>query len=183
MSQPTRQSEGRFWPRLVVVAVGFGGACRLAQYLIASSLWYDESFVALNFLQKSFRALLGPLDWNEAAPPGFLIAEKIVAAVLGRSELALRLLPMIASLATLVCLAALSGRLCRNGTAWFLAVLSFAAWPTAIGHAGMLKHFSLDELSAAAILMLGIQAFENPKSRFWLLLWGISAALAVWFSF
>jgi hypothetical protein len=183
MSQLTPQSEERLWLRLVLLAMGFGIACRLTQYLIASSLWYDESFVALNFLQKSFRNLLGPLDWDEAAPPGFLIAEKIIAAALGRSELTLRLLPMIASLAALVCFAALSRRLCKNGAAWFLAVLSFAAWPTAIGHAGMLKHFSFDEFSAAAILMLALQAFENPKSRLWMLLWGITAALAVWFSF
>jgi len=90
--------QGRQEPirRFVLLAVLFGLVCRLSQYAANTSIWHDEAYVALNVLQKTFTALLGPLDWNEASPPGFLVVEKLVAAFLGRSEYALRLVPLVA---------------------------------------------------------------------------------------
>ncbi|MBF8261677.1 MAG: hypothetical protein HW376_1206, partial [candidate division NC10 bacterium] len=94
------------WFVLLVVLFGLG--CRLSQYAANTSLWHDEAYVALSILHKSFAGLLGPLDWKEASPPGFLVVEKLVVALLGRSEYALRLVPLVAGLAGMICFAGLA---------------------------------------------------------------------------
>ena len=65
----------------VLLAVLFGLVCRLSQYAANTSLWHDEAYVALSILHKSFVGLLGPLDWKEASPPGFLLLEKLAVAL------------------------------------------------------------------------------------------------------
>ncbi len=179
-----RNTTGQQSVRLLVFAVlAFGVICRLTQYLVDSSLWYDESFVALNVIHKSFGALFGPLDWNEASPPGFLVAEKLIVSIFGISEYALRLLPLIAALAALLLFAPLARRLCGNGPAMLWALILFAAWPVAIGQAGTLKHFSLDILLSIVLFLLALPACESQPNPARLALWGAVGASGVWLSF
>jgi hypothetical protein len=174
MAQPYRQ-------RFVFAVLAFGIICRLTQYLIDSSLWYDESFVALNVVHKSFSAMFGPLDWNEASPPGFLVAEKLLVSILGPSEYSLRLLPLLAGLAALLLFAPLARRVCGDGPAMLWALIMFAAWPTAISQAGTLKHFSLDMLLSVLLFSLALPASETKPGR--LFLWGAVSATGLWLSF
>ena len=58
---------------------------------------------------RSFAGLLRPLDDDQGAPVGFLVLERLVVRLLGPTELALRLVPFLASIATLV----LVYRFCR----------------------------------------------------------------------
>ncbi len=53
--------------RLPWMIIFLGVALRLAQYLANRSLWLDESYIALNIVQRSFSQLLQPLDFNQAA--------------------------------------------------------------------------------------------------------------------
>ena len=80
---------------LIFAAVLFGLLCRLSQYAAHTSLWHDEAFLALNVLNKNFTELLGPLEWYEASPPGFLVVEKLLVSWLGRSEYVFRLVPLL----------------------------------------------------------------------------------------
>lgn len=168
---------------LVFAVLAFGVICRLSSYLVDSSLWYDESFVALNVIHKSFGALFGPLDWNEASPPGFLVAEKLIVSIFGISEYSLRLLPLIAALAALLLFAPLAYRVCGNGPAMLWALILFAAWPVAIGQAGTLKHFSLDILLGIVLFLIALPACETQPNPARLLLWGAVGASGVWLSF
>src|SRR5215831_4593695 len=74
---------------------------RLRQYLINRSLWADEAMLALNIVNRNFAGMFQPLDFNQGAPIGFLLVEKFFNTLLGRNELVLRLLPIIAGLAAL----------------------------------------------------------------------------------
>ncbi|HEV3115082.1 MAG TPA: hypothetical protein VGY99_31745 [Candidatus Binataceae bacterium] len=179
-----RDTTGQQSHNLLVLAVlAFGVICRLTRYLADSSLWYDESFVALNVIHKSFAELFGPLDWNEASPPGFLVAEKLIVSIFGISEYSLRLLPLIAALAALLLFAPLARRLCDNGPAMLWALILFAAWPVAIGQAGTLKHFSLDVLLGIVLFLLALPTCETQPNPARLLLWGAVGASGVWLSF
>ena len=64
---------------LVYVAVVAGAAFRLAQYLANVSLSLDESLLALNIHHRTFSQLFDQLDFNQAAPPGFLAIQKAAA--------------------------------------------------------------------------------------------------------
>jgi hypothetical protein len=75
-----------------------GAALRLWQYAGNASLWLDELALARNIVDEHLGTLLaGRLDYNQVAPPGFLFCEKIAATLLGPSEAALRLFPLLCS--------------------------------------------------------------------------------------
>src|SRR5205085_12273531 len=74
---------------LLVVLVGI--LCRVAQYMANPSLWHDEALVALNVMDRSAGQLLGPLDYAQAAPPLFLLAERGMWVITGNPDFALRL--------------------------------------------------------------------------------------------
>jgi hypothetical protein len=171
------------WPRLVIAAAAFGTLCRLAQWVWNTSLWHDEAFVALNVLGRTFGQLLGPLDWDEAAPPGFLAAEKLAATVLGSSEYALRLLPLLAGLAGLWAFVALARRVSGTGQAALFAALLMAASPKLVVQANEVKHFTLDLLFAVLLTRLALAALEVPGPARALLSWGALGAAGLWLSY
>jgi uncharacterized membrane protein len=168
---------------MVFGAVVFGVICRLSQYTANTSLWHDEAFVALNVLHKSFAELLGPLDWHEAAPPGFLVLEKLAVSTLGRSEYALRLIPFLAGLAGLICFAGMARRISGSGLEVFWAVLLLAASSKLIGQASEAKHFTLDLLWAALLCWSAVRIRHLHAPGRSLLAWGALGAIGLWLSF
>jgi hypothetical protein len=167
----------------VLLAVLFGLVCRLSQYAANTSLWHDEAYVALSILHKSFGGLLGPLDWNEASPPGFLVIEKLVVALLGQSEYALRLVPLVAGLAGMICFAGLARGICGRGIASFWAVVLMAASAKLIVQSNEVKHFTLDLLCAVLLGWLAIRIWHLRSPERALVTWGALGAVGLWLSF
>jgi len=166
-----------------LAAIGFGLVCRVSQYAANTSIWHDEAFVALNVLQKSVAGLLGPLEWSEAAPPGFLVVEKIVTAWLGHSEYAFRLIPLLAGLAGIICFAGFARRVSGGGVAMGWAVLLMAGSEKLIVQANEVKHFTLDVLWAILLGWLAIRTARLRHPGAALLMWGALGAAGLWFSF
>ena len=92
------------WIRLATWAAVFSGLClRVWQYAAGTSLWLDELAVAQNVVTRPIgRLLLSPLAWDQVAPKGFLLAEKLAVALLGANEYALRLFPLACSVVALI---------------------------------------------------------------------------------
>ena len=86
-----------------------GSALRIAPFLIDRSLWLDEAKLALNVLERSPAQLFAPLDYDQAAPVGFLLLEKRAVMAFGEGERALRLVPLIAGLGALWLFALVDG--------------------------------------------------------------------------
>src|SRR3712207_5804038 len=85
-------------PALAAVAAA-GAALRLWQYAADTSLWTDELALAKGILALDLRALFPtPLPYNQVAPRGFLLAQKLVVTALGPSDYALRLFPLACGL-------------------------------------------------------------------------------------
>ena len=167
----------------VLLAVLFGLVCRLSQYAANTSIWHDEAYIALNVLQNTFTGLLGPLDWNEASPPGFLVLEKLAVSSLGRSEYAFRLVPLMAGLAGIICFAGLARRVCGAGVAPFFAVLMMAASAKLIVQSNEVKHFTMDLLLAVLLGWLAIRIWHLRGPGGALLAWGALGAVGPWLSF
>jgi len=166
----------------IATAVGFGIVCRLSQYAADTSVWHDEAFVALNVLQKSIAGLLGPLDWHEASPPGFLILEKLVVTWVGRSEYALRLVPLLAGVAGLIGFAVVARRLCGARAAlWAVALM--ASSDKLIAQANAAKHFTLDVLCAVLLTWLAMRILRKTRPTASFLMWGALGAVCPWVSF
>ena len=166
----------------LVAAVLLGVACRVAQFAAGTSLFHDEAFVALNVRRIAPAALLGPLDWHEPSPPGFLRLEQLAVAAGGESERTLRALPLLAGVAAVLAFAGLAARACIAPWGAALAVLLLAASDKLIADASLVKHFSFDLLAAVALIGLAWRANRSPSAAA-LLLWGAAAALALWLSY
>ena len=62
-------------------------------------MWFDELTSALNIRDKSFYHLATQsLDYNQVAPLGFLLSEKIATIFLGVNDHAYRFFPLIFSI-------------------------------------------------------------------------------------
>jgi hypothetical protein len=88
--------------RVVAILLVLGVGLRLRAYLANRSLWLDESFLALNIVNRSFDELWRPLDYGQAAPLGFLFVERLAVDLLGTSEYALRLFPLLCGIGSVL---------------------------------------------------------------------------------
>lgn len=141
------------------LAIGLG--LRTVWYLSDPSLWHDELYVVYNLLHKSFGELLGPLTFQQAAPPLYLWLEKLVADALGDSTYALRLPAFAASCVALILFAQAAPLLVRRrAVPW--AVLWLALSDALLAHSCEVKPYSFDVLAASALLWLYAQGRDRP---------------------
>ena len=147
--------------RIVAALVLIGVALRAVQYFSGGSLWVDEAALALNLASRSFGELFRPLDLAQVAPWGFLLIEKGLLSVFGRSALGLRLLPFVASLGALILFARLARQTLPGRGAAF-AVGCFALATGLIDYAGQLKQYSTDVAASLTVLVL---AFPLARGR------------------
>ena len=90
------------------VLISLGITVRLVQYLSNRPLWIDEAMLTQNILTRSFRGLFTPLEYEQQAPMGFLLIEKLLVTLFGNAEVVLRAFPFVASVASLVAMATIA---------------------------------------------------------------------------
>jgi hypothetical protein len=169
--------------RLGVLIVLVGVAWRVGRYAACFPLWGDEAFTAMNVVLRDARGLAdAPLEYDQAAPLGFLYAELAAAAALGVSEYALRLIPLLAGVAALVAFWRFAGgSLDRRSALLAAAALAAAFYP--VRHGAEVKPYTLDLLVATGLLALGWRVMRRGRARWsWASLAAV-AAVGVWFSF
>jgi hypothetical protein len=163
------------------VLVGLGCALRILQYTANRSLAIDESYLALNVIEKSPLELLQALDFNQAAPLGLLEAQKLAVTAFGRSEYALRLLPLVASILSLVAFYLVAQRLLPRLAATF-AVAVFALLDPLVYYAATGKQYAFDAAGAVLILAAALMVESGPLRRAELLVLAPFGAVLAWFS-
>lgn len=172
------RDEGALSVVLFVLAV----ALRLWQYLGNASLWLDEAELAQNILHRRLVELVTePLVRDQVAPAGFLAIERLVVVALGGSESALRLIPFLASLASIPLFWRLSVRALEE-PARSVARTVFAFGFALIWYGSEVKQYSTDIMLALAITVVAIELPGRLERNAWplpLLLLGLAAG---WFS-
>ena len=138
-----------------------GLVLRLVRFGLNHPLWRDEAFLVANVIDRDFLGLLLPLDFGQVCPIGFLWLEKGISLLLGCGERSLRLLPTVASVASLVLFRHLAGRLLR-GRALMLAVAILAVGFTPIRYGGEVKPYETDFLLATALIALAVEWLRTP---------------------
>jgi len=172
----------RDWRVLAGIIIGLGILLRVIPYLHNRSLWLDETWLALNILQKPFSQLMGPLDWKQMAPIGFLFIEKTLVLTFGDSEYVLRFFPLLAGIFSLFLFYGVARRILTiRGCA--IALGLFAISEPLIRYSSELKQYSSDVTIALSIYLLGLYCVEK-ESRFVLslFLFSITGAILIWFS-
>jgi hypothetical protein len=169
---------------LVPIALGvLGAALRLWQFATGASLWADEANLALNIVDRRLGRLLGPLDYRQMAPPGWLLLEKAAVTLLGEGEHALRLVPLLGSLATLPLCWHVARRVLLPGVGPPLVLGLVAIGLPFVFFAAQVKPYATDVAVALGLLALALPVQRDGAGRGHLLRLGLAGALAPWLSY
>jgi hypothetical protein len=170
--------------RVVIGLVALGVVLRAAQYLANRSLWLDEAFLAINIVEKPLTALARPLDFNQAAPIGFLVAEHITGVLFGFSEYVLRLFPLLVGIASIPAFAWVARRVVSPAIASF-ALLLFGVADGLIYYASEVKPYAADVATTVGLLALAVVCGRpaRPLSRRDALLLGLAGIALIPWSF
>jgi hypothetical protein len=172
------------WPLAVILTLGL--ACRLRQYVACSSYWYDEAYLLLNVAARSFGDLVGPLDWNQVAPPLFLWALRGLYEALGQAEWVMRLPAALAGALALFLIVPLARR-AVGAPGWLWAVGLCAGSNHALLHGVQVKPYAGDLLATEVILLAAVVYLAPESTRrgrtLALVALLVSALLMPWLSF
>ncbi len=166
------------WLMPGLIAVGL--LLRLVQYLWNLSYFHDEICLLWNIRARSGLQLLGPLDHNQAAPPLFLVLERIVYLHLGESEMAMRLPSFAAACLAIVFFAILVRRMLTPWTA-SVALWLFICSGELLSYSALLKPYELDALLAVMMSLLALDCRNGGEIR-WIVLC-LGSAVCVWLSY
>lgn len=173
----------RPWLVAAGAALLVGTGARLWYYFLNDSLWRDESKLLLNVAQKSFAALLGPLEYQQEAPIPLLLLYRLFYLAGAGGELPLRAISVIASILTLILYFFLVKKVLAERWAALFAIWLLALAPGVILFAAITKPFALDILMATMLLYLAAPALiprDKPPSLAGLT-W--AAAMVPWISY
>jgi hypothetical protein len=166
---------------LTALAVLFGIALRMRQYQFRRSLWTDEAMLTLNIIRRGYVGLTKPLDLLQGAPIGFLWVQRASVDVFGNNELALRLFPLVAGVASVVLFALLVRRLLTPWAA-LVAVLLFATVEPLVYYSSEAKQYSVDVAASLLVVLGALRLLDRPFTLRRMLLFGVFGAGIVLFS-
>ena len=158
-----------------------GIVLRLRQYLTGRSLWADEASLALNIVNRNLAGMFQPLDYDQGAPIGFLLVEKLLHSILGKNELVLRLFPLVVGLSSLWLFYLLSKRV-MSGAGLLTALALFAFNPRLVYYSSEVKQYIVDVAVTIALLLIAAPVWDvsaRKKDFVWLTLAGL---IALWLS-
>jgi len=165
---------------LAVLAVGI--ALRTAQFASNTSLSLDEIALAKGILSFDLPSLLTrQLPFDQIAPRGFLLIQKLAVLTLGPSDYVLRFVPFVCSLAALVAFSRLAQRALPPVGALVATVL-FATAPLFIAFAGIGKQYSIDVCVAVLLSLLAFDLITRPVTARKTWQAAIVGATLPWFS-
>ena len=147
--------------KLLWLVVLLGVVVRVEQYAANRSFWLDESFLALNVIDRSMHRLLtAPLDFNQTAPAGFLFVEKLATEVFDKGEYSLRAFPLVCGIVALVLYARLARRVVGPAAA-VIAVALFAFAGPLVYYSSELKPYAGDVAASIAISLMALEMLDN----------------------
>lgn len=150
------------------------------QFLYNRSLWLDESFIALNILERDYMGLLRPLDFIQVAPILYLQLTKLASCITPFSEYGLRLVPLLCFWASLFLFHKTLRLLFREALLVIFALGLFAFNNHLLYYSSEVKQYMSDVFVSVMMLYLLLRAFRNPAHRFFAL--GVAGILAIWLS-
>jgi hypothetical protein len=171
--------HGTLW---VALLIGIGLLLRGRQYLFNRSLWLDEAYLAVNFLDRDLaQLLLEPLANGQAAPLGFLALTKLLTVVLGPQDWVLRVQPVVFGALTLMAAWALARRTLSHGAAQATFVGLLALSPVLIYYSSEFKQYQNDVLATVGLLWLALR-FDLQRWRRDALGLAVAGTVAIWLS-
>ena len=177
----SRLDKPNLWGSIAISAIIIGAALRLLGCVLQGQFYVDDARLALNIASRSLSDLTRPLDYGQVAPIPFLWLQKWMTQVGGVNENALRVLPLVASIAVLFLVWSVGRRAFGERPAT-VAVCLGALSTFLIGFAAAPKQYSSDALVTLLVVWLVLDVFHASRNdAVWRRL-GIGGAAALWMS-
>jgi 4-amino-4-deoxy-L-arabinose transferase-like glycosyltransferase len=167
--------------KLSLIIICFGILIRVVQYLYNRSLWADEAVLALNIVNRSYLELLQPLDYDQGAPIGFLMVQKLAVQLLGDNEYALRLFPLLCGIASLFLFYKLANQ-CIQKQAVLIALTLFASLHDLVYYSFEVKQYQSDVAMALLSCLLVMHIGRQKLTFIKIIAFSLVGATAIWFS-
>lgn len=166
--------------QLAWLLVAVGVALRVVVWGQGRSVYLDEVALLRNFLERDYAGLFRPLAYYQYAPPLFSGLLKATVAGLGTSELAIRLVPLLAGCAMLALF-------CQLALRWLppwwaaLGVGTVAFSSLYLDYATICKQYSTDSLVAVGLVLLADRQLRRSSLTLAAALgWAALGAVLVW---
>jgi len=167
------------WALLVV-----GVVLRLRAYVFGRSLWLDEAMLGLNITARPFGRLLEPMEFNQAAPIGFLFVQRAAVNLFGGSEYSLRFFPLFCGIASLFLFWKVAESVLAPRTS-VIALGLFALADRLVYYSAEAKQYSAD-VAICVLVWWVVTRVEGPGGaphprRWWVP--AVVGAVAIWLSY
>jgi len=157
---------------------------RLQVYVHNRSFFIDEANLARNIIEKPIDGYFSSLNYEQYAPPLFLVETKLMTALFGKRDYIFRIIPLLSGIGTLILLFLIL----RNwvpessiGLCYSLALICFST--LFIRYHTEFKQYSSDALVALLLLYLAWKEKDTQRfDKYQLLLWLIWGAVGLWYS-
>jgi len=154
-----------------------GIAARSVRYLLHFPLWEDESFLCVSLMRRSYRELMGALDYHQAAPVPYLWLQKAVTDLAGFNEWTLRLVAYATGIASVFLFRRVALRLLDDWSRVAAFGVFAVAYP-GIRYAAEAKPYGLD-LFVSLVVVTCLVEWLAKRQRRWLWLLAIASPMAL----
>jgi hypothetical protein len=145
-------------------------------------LWFDESDTAVDIISRPFSALIEPSpEWSSKYPYGYLLLIKSAVHIFGNSEYALRLVPLLFGIASVLLFYKVAKKHI-NPMAVLIALGLFAIIDPLIFQSSNLKPYSGDLICALTVFLWMGHIKSKKITIADIIFAGIMGASIIWFS-
>ncbi len=156
---------------LIYVVLFFMMGMGVYQYLSGTSLWLDESFLALNIISKSPIELFSPLLHGQIAPILFLQIEKIFSWIIPNSDYGLLLPPLLCFFAVLIFSLKTVKLVTKNPVTIVLFISLIGLNCRMLVYSNELKQYIFDVLVSITAIYYLIKPYSNQSRKMLTLCW------------
>ena len=153
--------------------------CSVRMNIVGRTLWLDEAMLAMSFCKRSFSQLfVAPLDWNQSAPVGYIFIVRIITAIFGTTEAALRSFSVIAYALMLLVFYLIAKEYLKTEYP-FLCTAAVANIKFLLKYSNMFKPYIFDTLCVLVVILI-YHFYLSKKLSFWQM--AVCYAILIWCS-
>ena len=151
-------------------------------YMQNRSVFIDEANLARNIVEKDYSELCRSLDYQQYAPPLFLVLTKASTALFGINEFAIRLPSLLAGITTLVFMLLIANLLIEvDASRWYLLlILSFSI--LFLRYSTEFKQYAFDAALTLLFIYWALKSRTRDFNPSRAVQWALAGVLAIWFS-
>ena len=157
-----------------------GIVLRLRQYLVNRSFWADEASLAFNIVNRNYSELTNLLDYQQAAPVGFLFIEKTFVRIFGNYDFVLRLFPLFSGILAIYLLYKIVRENIGFAGSYALGLFSIS-WGL-VYYSSELKQYSSDVMIALLLVFLTLACISENANKLNFVCLCLAGAIAIWVS-